>query len=720
MTNNQIISDEFMTKMRMKSYGNQTISDNSLLDIGNGIILYPIEGNLIIFDCNTYKEIKRIFISFSLIKVIKKISFNNHYLICCENGHIFILNSDFDIINNYKPKEVNNVYSLDISHEIKPENIKDKIYYYISICHHSITKEDDIYNITHTKDALSLIQIEFSIINEEINSIVFDKIFTQQSLNVFSVFNYIQNENNLELISFNWDETNKYNLVKIYNINKENIINKTFNEKEIIMKEMTTEIKRYKKITKNNQLIILCKKRYMYIFNLNSFNLDDNFNLEGVGEPGEFYVSDEDKNSYILMVNTTSQLIKININNKINPREIPLDKNEQNLSEIILKDDFIRSMNWGLIEIKCKNGQNKIIIVNALGIKIYIKDDKNNTLVEDFYSSSILKMSGCGVCSLKNNIFAYGELSGNITIFDNSEEKYEQVKLNNEMVRSLCSDKDNNIIYVGTLSGNIYKYDYNNKKLSLLTTCKNNENKNNEAITCLKYLHPNLYFSDTGGNIFIFNTISSSLIYNYLPHEPQKDNTNPDFGSLSIKSEVWSFLVHEINEEYLYIITCSEDKSVKIWKIKLNPEKNKILENKLIKEIKEHKYAVTCLDWIYLQEDKKDLLLTCSDDKTINIFDASNEKFEMILKTNFDKCIRGFFTLTYCSFNHGENIRGNGNNLLCLGTQAGYLIIYDFIKNEIKFLEKIHYGGIEGVVFENNIISTCGNDNVFNIIELKL
>ena len=715
MTNNHIISDELMRKMKMKSYGNQTISDNSLLDIGNGIILYPIEGNLIIFDCNTYKEIKRIFISFSLIKVIKKISFNNHYLICCENGHIFILNSDFDIINSYKPKEVNNVYSLDISNEIKQENNKDKIYYYVSICHHSITKEDDIYNITHTKDALSLIQIEFSIINGEINTIFFDKIFTKQSLNVFSVFNYKQNENNLELISFNWDETNKYNLVKIYNINKENIINKTFNEKEIIMKEMTTEIKRYKKLSKNNQLIILCKKRYMYIFNLNSFNLNDNFKLEGVGEPGEFYVSNEDKNSYILMVNTTSQLIKININNKINPREIPLDKNEQNLSEIILKDDFIRSMNWGLIEIKCKNDQNKIIIVNALGIKIYIKDIKNNTLVEDFYSSSILKMSGCGVCTLKNNIFAYGDLSGNITIFDNNEEKYEQVKLNNEMVRSLCSDKDNNIIYVGTLSGNIYKYDYNNKKLSLLTTYQNNENKNNEAITCLKYLHPNLFFSDTGGNIFIYNTISSGIIYNYLPHEPQKDNKNLDFGSLSIKSEVWSFLVHELNNEYLYIITCSEDQSVKIWKIQLNQEKNKILSNALIKEIKEHKYAVTCLDWIYLEKTKKNLLLTCSDDKTINIFDASNEEFEMILKTDFDKCIRGFFTLTYCSFSHEDE---ENSNLLCLGTQAGYLIIYDFEKKEIKFLEKIHYGGIEGVVFEKNLISTCGNDNVFNIIEL--
>ena len=231
----------------------------------------------------------------------------------------------------------------------------------------------------------------------------------------------------------------------------------------------------------------------------------------------------------------------------------------------------------------------------------------------------------------------------------------------------------------------------------------------------LKYLHPNLYFSDTGGNIFIYNILTSSIIYKYLPHAPQKDNTNLDFGSLSIKSEVWSFLVHEINNEYLYIITCSEDQSVKIWKIKLNQEKNLVLENKLIKEIKEHKFAVTCLDWTYIEKTQKDYLLTCSDDKTINIFDASNEKFEMILKTDFDKCIRGFFTLTYCSFSHEGK---ENDNLLCLGTQAGYIIIYDFIKKEIKFLEKIHYGGIEGVVFEKNIISTCGNDNVFNIIEL--
>ena len=79
----QKLNDTFESKIKMKSYGNQTISDNSLLDIDNGIILYPIEGNLVIFDCNDNKEINRIFITYSLIKVIKKIPQIDYYLLCC-------------------------------------------------------------------------------------------------------------------------------------------------------------------------------------------------------------------------------------------------------------------------------------------------------------------------------------------------------------------------------------------------------------------------------------------------------------------------------------------------------------------------------------------------------------------------------------------------------------------------------------------------------------
>ena len=716
-------NNSFTEKMKINSYGNQTISDNSLLDIGEGIILYPLEGNLIVFDCNTCKEIKRIYITYSLIKSIKKIPMLDYYLLCSENGKIFILDKNYKIVYDFKPKEINNVYSMDISIHMKKNN-SDKIYQYISISHYSITKNDYDYYLVHTKNALSLIEMEIDLKDNQLNGINFKKLFTTKSFNNFSVFNWNKTNNNnsdifdLDLISFQWDENEKKNILNVYNINEANINNNTFIPKEKIMDEITTEIKRYKKLTyENNEpiIVILCRKRYVYFFNLNTLSIDDSFNLEGSGDVGEFYV-DPDKKT-ILMTNATSLLITIDISEKLNQKEIPLKNNENN---ILINDDFIRALSWGLLSIKCKNGENKIIIVNAAGIKIY--NYKNNKWAEESFSVSILNMSGCGACSLSNNIYVYGDLSGCITMFDKDKERYEKIKLNSEMIRSICADKDNKIVFIGTISGKIYKYEYNNKNLSLVKNIQSNEKSEseNETITCMRYLNPNLYYSDTGGNIFIYNTNEEIIIFNYLAHEPQKDNTNEEFGSLSIKSEVWSFLVHEIDEENLYLATGSEDQCIKIWKIKINIEKNVVKKNNLIKEIKEHSYAVTCLDWAKINFNgvEKEVLLSCSDDKTINFFDALNEKFDLILKVDFSSCIWGLFTLTYCSFNHCEKIE-NYNNLLCIGTQAGYLIIYDLSEQKIKFLEKIHYGGIEGVFFENNIISTCGNDNVFNIIEIN-
>ena len=56
----------------------------------------------------------------------------------------------------------------------------------------------------------------------------------------------------------------------------------------------------------------------------------------------------------MLMVNIISQLLKINSSEKVNPKIIPIDKIETNISEIILKDYFICSMNLGLIIINVK------------------------------------------------------------------------------------------------------------------------------------------------------------------------------------------------------------------------------------------------------------------------------------------------------------------------------------------------------------------------------
>ena len=61
---------------------------------------------------------------------------------------------------------------------------------------------------------------------------------------------------------------------------------------------------------------------------------------------------------------------------------------------------------------KCKNGENKIIKVNTVGIKIY----KSNW-IEEYYSISILKICGCGA-ALYQIIYMHIDLSGNLKIVD--------------------------------------------------------------------------------------------------------------------------------------------------------------------------------------------------------------------------------------------------------------------------------------------------------------
>ena len=339
--------------------------------------------------------------------------------------------------------------------------------------------------------------MEITINENTLKGINFKKIFTKQSLNDFSIFNYSEKKdiNNLELISFHWNDKKKINIITIYNINEKNIIDNILNEEEKEINEMNNEIIRYKKLYFSNndilKIVFSCKKRNIFIFNLKTLSIDDSFQLEGVGDPGEFYV--DDKNLEILMINKTAQLLYINISEKINNKQIPLNKKENNLCEVLLNDDFIRCMNWGLIRVKCKNNEKKVIIVNAYGIKIY---KYQNKLIEEYYSPPILTMSGCGACSLTNDIYAYGDLLGHLIIFNKAKEIYEKVDLKDEMIRAICSDKSNKIIYIGTLSGKIFLYDYNKKLLNTLQNNNNDNIDNKETITCLRFLYPNLYFSD--------------------------------------------------------------------------------------------------------------------------------------------------------------------------------------------------------------------------------
>ncbi|EGR31109.1 hypothetical protein IMG5_117520 [Ichthyophthirius multifiliis] len=110
-----------------------------------------------------------------------------------------------------------------------------------------------------------------------------------------------------------------------------------------------------------------------------------------------------------------------------------------------------------------------------------------------------------------------------------------------------------------------------------------------------------------------------------------------------------------------------------------------------------HLLAVTCIDWKQMNQQLSEIFISCSDDKTVKIYNPQ-QKFQLIheFNTNF---VNEWHTLTYLSLENG-------------GTRVaiGYLFIYDLLNYEFQYCEKIHMGGIEGLIWKNNQIFTCSND----------
>jgi len=633
------------------SFGIHTISDNCLIKIKDNLIAFSFEGNIIIYDIENEKE-QKTFLSPSMIKTINILDENN-LLITCETGDIFIF--DYiknQIINKCKIKGITNLFFTSIN--------KD----YVLICHHSILDENNEYNIIHNKDGITLINYKNN----------FEVLWTKKSENVYAILN---NDNKVVCIYYSEGK----NYLILYNEKGEIIL-----EKKI--EQIKYNIKRLKKLSQN---LIICEtnKRYLYVIDIDNINVLNEIYLEGNGELGEFTI--EDLNN-IIIPNKFGQFIIININ-KIKKEEI-ISKDAKSYFE----SDIIRGYNWGILSIS-----KYYIIVNETGFYKLNKETK-----EYIYKKNILEISGCGVSNPKNNsnIFCYGDLKGNLIIFDNKKFEYKEINIGNEMIRSISNDNISNFI-IGTMSGNIYQYNYIEKNKPKLIIPKDG----NGSITCIHFYNDYLIISTTDGFIKIYDKNTFNLIYFFKAHLEQKNNKNNSFGSLHLKSEIWSFDIYtksKLNDEKnFYISTGSEDQTIKIHVIKINNNNN--LSHELIKEIKDNKFAVTCIIWNIMNN--KEIILSCSDDHTINLYDP-NLNFENILKVDFSNIYYGFFTLTYCAIDNNNP----SNKYIVIGTQVGFLIIYDIIKNKIIFHEKIHYGGIEGLSFSNNTISTCSNDCSFSIL----
>ncbi len=56
---------------------------------------------------------------------------------------------------------------------------------------------------------------------------------------------------------------------------------------------------------------------------------------------------------------------------------------------------------------------------------------------------------------------------------------------------------------------------------------------------------------------------------------------------------------------------------------------------------------------------------------------------------------------------------------MAIATLNGFLIVYNIEDKNFVYSEKIHYGSIEGLIWEKNNILTCGSDKVFTAIEIN-
>ncbi len=101
--------------------------------------------------------------------------------------------------------------------------------------------------------------------------------------------------------------------------------------------------------------------------------------------------------------------------------------------------------------------------------------------------------------------------------------------------------------------------------------------------------------------------------------------------------------------------------------------------------MKGHELAVTSIDWKVMGGDLGEIYVSCSDDKKVRFRDPK-KNFQILfeLETN---TIKEWHTLTYLALEEG-------GTRVAIGSQNGYLFIFDLETKQFVFGEKVHLGGV--------------------------
>ena len=285
------------------------------------------------------------------------------------------------------------------------------------------------------------------------------------------------------------------------------------------------------------------------------------------------------------------------------------------------------------------------------------------------------------------------------------------------------------IVFIGTLSGCLLQWDMCSEPK--VVTYKE------DTITCIRTTCDRLCFGMVTGDIELYEISSARVLtklFDLRVHNPVvsvtdpslpgdkpslHDNpvisqTDPRFGSLNLKAEVWSL---EFSPCSTKIATCSEDQTVKITSLDTQ---------QTLSTFKDHALAVTCLSWVL--HSGLSLLLSCSDDNTVVIRETitSVKLRQLVLPSG----MVGFCTLTYIGVltpslpaelpktdrpitgtNVSEIFEECSRKItVACGSENGYLILRDVVDGGVLFNERVHQGSIEGLACEGGRVVTCSSD----------
>ncbi|KAL4450886.1 hypothetical protein ABPG74_011728 [Tetrahymena malaccensis] len=661
----QILEDnqKFQKQISIDSFGLGNISNSSLLFLQNYQALIPIGSNIGLWDLRESKRKKLIKVASDPIYVLLQ---TNLYIIAVTiSGQINIFEkTSFTQIMSSKIKKGT------VLHACSSEKYLAVAYKYKELNFIEVYQINQNLNIEKQYQVTLHEQVKQILINQNDELIIISEC-----------------KNNVQ--------ENKKRFYE-YQLEKYCLVNK------VILNQQMIELENKIFCFQNNKKlgIILTQNNNIYVYSLEDLAFISKIKI--IGE--SFHSIQLTDQNEIYMCPKNNQLLKVDCSSL---REKPLPDKfdiDQNINE----DNRFQLLT--ILSDALKPNSNILKVIDNYIFSYF----ENEYIFQNIHHLSLKnKYSGIGLSatciSVRQNgdLFAVGDFLGNVFIFHCGQDDLSDKK--NHPIRQIqlqsgirCIDwlPNGEGIVIGTLDGSILMKKFSKDQI----LSANILIQQNCSITSLRFKSIQdkilLLATNSLGQVMILEYDQYDSMFQLKnqiqAHLPQQSSNQ--FGTLEKYAEIWSSVWG-----FNFVATSSEDTTIKIFSIQKN-----LLSLKLT--LNTHKLAVTSIDWKKMNGQLKEIFASCSDDQTIVIYNPQRN-FEVIstFSTSF---INDWHTLTYIS------LEENGSRV-AVGSQNGYLFVIDLVLKKFIFADRIHLGGIEGVIWKSNKIFTCSNDCSVNVINLK-